>query len=50
MVRYYGPYANPHPGKVRKAELAPLALRIVEELKKRIKLFEHLWRENRLFL
>ena len=31
MVRYYGLYANAHRGKVRKAGLAPLALRIVEE-------------------
>jgi hypothetical protein len=30
-VRYYGLYANAHRGKVRKANLAPLPLRIVEE-------------------
>ena len=31
MVRYYGLYANTHRGKVRKASLGPLALRIVED-------------------
>jgi len=30
-VRYYSLYANAHRGKVRKASLAPLPLRIVEE-------------------
>jgi hypothetical protein len=30
-VRYYGLYANAHRGKVRKANLAPLPLRIVKE-------------------
>jgi len=31
MVRYYGLYANAHRGKVKKASLSPLALRLVEE-------------------
>jgi len=31
MVRYYGLYANAHRGKVRKASLPHLALRIVDE-------------------
>jgi len=35
-VRYYGLYANAHRGKVRKAGLAALPLRIVEEELRRI--------------
>jgi hypothetical protein len=31
MVRYYGLYANAHRGKVKRASLSPLALRMVEE-------------------
>ena len=31
MVRYYGLYANAHRGKVRKANLVPIALRMIEE-------------------
>jgi hypothetical protein len=31
MVRFYGLYANAHRGKVKKASLGPLMLRIVEE-------------------
>jgi hypothetical protein len=36
MVRYYGLYANAHRGKVKKASIVPLALRMVEEEEKRI--------------
>jgi len=36
MVRYYGLYANAHRGKVKKASLSPLALRVVEEELRRI--------------
>jgi len=36
MVRYYGLYANAHRGKVRKASLSPLAVRLAEEESKRI--------------
>ena len=36
MVRYYGIYANAHRGKVKKASLSPLALRLVEDDLKRI--------------
>ena len=36
MVRYYGLYANAHRGKVRKASLASLPLRIVEEELRRL--------------
>jgi hypothetical protein len=32
MVRYSGLYANAHRGKVRKASLVPVALRMIEEL------------------
>jgi hypothetical protein len=32
-LRYFGLYANAHRGKVRKASLGPLALRMVEELR-----------------
>ena len=35
-VRYYGLYANAHRGKVRKASLAHLPLRIVEEELRRL--------------
>jgi hypothetical protein len=31
MVRYYGLYANAHRGKVRKASVSPLVLRMAEE-------------------
>ena len=31
MVRYYGLYANIHRGKVRKASVSPLILRMAEE-------------------
>jgi len=31
MVRYYGLYANAHRGKIKKASLVPLVLRMVEE-------------------
>jgi hypothetical protein len=31
MVRYYGLYANAHRGKIKKASLGPLALRMVED-------------------
>jgi len=34
MVRYYGPYANAHRGKVRKAGLNPFVLRMAEEEEK----------------
>jgi hypothetical protein len=36
MVRYYGLYANAHRGKVRKASLTHLPLRIVEEELRRL--------------
>ena len=36
MVRYYGPYANAHRGKIRKAGISPFALRMAEEEEKRI--------------
>jgi len=36
MVRYYGLYANAHRGKVKKASLSPLALRVVEEEPRRL--------------
>jgi hypothetical protein len=36
MVRYYGLYANPHRGKVKKASLSPSAPRMAEEEEKRI--------------
>ena len=36
MVRYYGLYANAHRGRVRKASLNPLVLRMVEDDLKRI--------------
>jgi hypothetical protein len=36
LVRYYGLYANAHRGKVKKASLVPLVLRMVEENLKRI--------------
>jgi hypothetical protein len=36
MVRYYGPYANAHRGKIRKAGISPFALRLAEEDLKRI--------------
>jgi hypothetical protein len=36
MVRYYGLYANAHPGKVKKASLSPSALRIVKEELRRL--------------
>jgi hypothetical protein len=36
MVRYYGLYANAHRGKVRKAVVSPLALRMVEDEFKRV--------------
>jgi len=32
MVRYYGLYANAHRGKVRKANLVPLALALIRHL------------------
>ena len=35
-VRYYGLYANAHRGKVKKASLSPLALRVVEEEPRRL--------------
>jgi hypothetical protein len=31
MVRYYGLYANAHRGKVRKASLVPIAMRMIDE-------------------
>jgi len=31
MVRYYGLYANAHRGKVKKASLVPLVVRLAEE-------------------
>jgi hypothetical protein len=31
MVRYYNLYANAHQGKIRKANISPFALRIVEK-------------------
>jgi len=34
MVRYYGLYANAHRGKVRKADVSPLTLRMSEEERK----------------
>ena len=36
MVRYYGRFAQSHRGKVKKASLVPLALRMVEEELRRI--------------
>jgi hypothetical protein len=36
MVRYYGLYANAHRGKVKKADLSPAALRVVEEELRRL--------------
>jgi len=36
MVRYYGPDANAHRGRVRKAGISPFALRMAEEEEKRI--------------
>jgi len=35
-VRYYGLYANAHRGKVRKASVSPLVLRMAEEEEKRV--------------
>ena len=35
-VRYYGLYANAHRGKVRKASVSPLVLRLAEEEEQRI--------------
>jgi len=36
LVRYYGLYANAHRGKVRKASVSPLVLRMAEEEEKRV--------------
>ena len=36
MVRYFGLYANPHRGKVKKASQSPTAFRIVEEELRRL--------------
>jgi hypothetical protein len=36
MVRYYGPYANAHRGKVKKASLSPSALWVVDKELRRL--------------
>jgi hypothetical protein len=44
MVRYFGLYANAHRGKIRKAGISPIALRMVEREKNSSRVFRTIFR------